>query len=167
MRWERHRTTLTARGGGCAMCWRFRRQRNQSGQATVEAAVAIPVVFLLLLLLVQPAIVLYDRAIMENAAAETCRLLCTQEDPSLAEDYLSRRLSAIPEMELFHKHAGGCSWDIQLTSGASVARVEVATRLKPLPLLAQLSQLAGLVDGEGYWEVRVQEELPTTAMWKQ
>ena len=44
------------------------RARDARGQSTVEAAVALPVVFLLVLLLVQPGIVLYDRMVMAGAA---------------------------------------------------------------------------------------------------
>ncbi|MFR1167372.1 MAG: TadE/TadG family type IV pilus assembly protein [Adlercreutzia equolifaciens] len=44
------------------------RARDARGQSTVEAAVALPVVFLLVLLLVQPGIVLYDRMVMAAAA---------------------------------------------------------------------------------------------------
>ncbi len=46
---------------------------REDGQATVEAAFALPVLFLLVLLLVQPGIVLYDRMVMASAAAEGCR----------------------------------------------------------------------------------------------
>mgnify|MGYP000134517313 CR=1 FL=1 len=42
------------------------RVRDARGQSTVEAAVALPVVFLLVLLLVQPGIVLYDRMVMQG-----------------------------------------------------------------------------------------------------
>ena len=45
------------------------RARDARGQSTAEAAVALPVVFLLVLLLVQPGIVLYDRMVMAGAAA--------------------------------------------------------------------------------------------------
>ena len=152
------------------MCWLFERLREaRSGQATVEAAAAIPIAFLLLLLLVQPAIVLYDRTVMENAALETCRLLCTSDaGTSVAKDFVRRRLSAVPETELFHKHAGGCSWEITLSGGpaSAEARVKIATRLKPLPLLAQLSQVAGMCDGEGYWRLEVEETLPVRAPWQ-
>ena len=47
------------------MCW-----RTEGGQATVEAAVLIPVLFTVLLLLIQPGIILYDRMVMNYAAAE-------------------------------------------------------------------------------------------------
>ncbi len=39
------------------------------GQGTVEAALVLPVLLIALLLLIQPGILLYDRIVMENAAA--------------------------------------------------------------------------------------------------
>ena len=65
------------------------RARDARGQSTVEAAVALPVVFLLVLLLVQPGIVLYDRMVMAGAAAEGCRLLATSDgDAATCEEYV-------------------------------------------------------------------------------
>lgn len=152
------------------MSWLFDRVLgSRSGQATVEAAVAIPIAFLLLLLLVQPAIVLYDRTVMENAASEACRLLVTcGDDRTVVEDYVRRRLSAVPQAEIFHKHEGGCSWEIELEGGpySSEARVRLATKLQPLPLLGQVSQLAGGVDEEGCWRIEVEETLPVAAPWQ-
>ena len=58
----------------------MRNALDNRGQGSVEAAIAIPVMFLLLLLLIQPGIVLYDRLVMGNAAAEACRLLATATD---------------------------------------------------------------------------------------
>lgn len=73
------------------------RARDARGQSTAEAAVALPVVFLLVLLLVQPGIVLYDRMVMAGAAAEGCRLLATSDgDAATCEEYVRRRLGAIP-----------------------------------------------------------------------
>ena len=67
------------------------RARDARGQSTVEAAVALPVVFLLVLLLVQPGIVLYDRMVMAGAAAEGCRLLATSDgDAATCEEYVRR-----------------------------------------------------------------------------
>lgn len=153
------------------MCWLSERTRCRacSGQATVEAAVAIPVAFLLLLLLVQPAIVLYDRTIMENAAAEACRLLATcQGDQSVVEDYVRRRLSAVPQAEIFHKHDAGCSWEIELEGGPHSAevRVRLATKLQPLPLLGQVAQLVGAGEADGCWKIEVEEAMPVTAPWQ-
>ncbi len=49
--------------------------RDERGQATVEAAFAVPVLMVLVLMLVQPGIIRYDRIVMEGAAAAGCRLL--------------------------------------------------------------------------------------------
>ena len=57
---------------------------RERGQATVEAAFGIPIVFLLVLLLAQPGIVLYDRMVMASAASEACRLLATGEGDEAA-----------------------------------------------------------------------------------
>ena len=46
------------------------RRTCESGQATVEAAFLLPVLFVGLLLLMQPGILLYDRLVMQAAASE-------------------------------------------------------------------------------------------------
>ena len=51
--------------------------RTDSGQATVEAAFLIPVIFIVMMVLLQPGIILYDRMVMNHAAAEACRMLAT------------------------------------------------------------------------------------------
>ena len=43
---------------------------GERGQATVEAAFLIPVLFTVLLLSVQPGMVLYDRMVMRAAASD-------------------------------------------------------------------------------------------------
>ena len=43
------------------------RRTCESGQATVEAAFLLPVLFVGLLLLMQPGILLYDRLVMQAA----------------------------------------------------------------------------------------------------
>ena len=50
---------------------------REGGQSTVEAAFLLPVFLLVLGLLLQPAIILYDRCVMQSAAAEACRLVAT------------------------------------------------------------------------------------------
>jgi hypothetical protein len=49
----------------------------EEGQSTVEAAVLLPTVFVLLALLVQPVCLLYTRTLMHGAAAETARAVLT------------------------------------------------------------------------------------------
>lgn len=74
------------------------RARDARGQSTVEAAVALPVVFLLVLLLGAAG----HRAVRPHVmgrvrAAEGCRLLATSDgDAATCEEYVRRRLGAIP-----------------------------------------------------------------------
>lgn len=76
-------------------------ERSKQGQGTVEAAFLIPVVFIGLLLLIQPGVILYDRIIMGAAAAEACRLLATKTDAAGdmddgCEAFVRHRLGAVP-----------------------------------------------------------------------
>lgn len=136
---------------------------DEKGQGTVEAAVAIPVLFLLLLLLLQPGIILYDRLVMANAAAEGCRLLATASDDTggSCEAFVRHRLAAVPQHDCFHVHQGECSWDIDLSGGESSGQVTVriGNELKPLPLLDAGARLLGLTNGNGNLEI---EETVTT-----
>ena len=93
-------------GGGALRArrtWRARRSfaGRERGQATVEAAVLIPVLFTALLLLLQPGILLYDRMVMQGAAAEGCRLLATKtaaqgDMDGSCEAFVRHRLGAVP-----------------------------------------------------------------------
>ena len=129
------------------------RARDARGQSTVEAAVALPVVFLLVLLLVQPGIVLYDRMVMAGAAAEGCRLLATSDgDAATCEEYVRRRLGAIPPLDVFRVHDSGCTWEVRCEGGgaADAARVTVRT-----------------VNERGNLVVEVTATSPTRASWAQ
>ncbi|WP_165062366.1 TadE/TadG family type IV pilus assembly protein [Adlercreutzia sp. ZJ154] len=139
------------------------------GQATVEAAFALPILMLLALLLLQPSIVLYDRIVMQNAAAEGCRLLATSSsaDSQICEDFIRRRLSAVPQVDIFHVHSSGCSWDIGLQGldGSSIAKVTITNQIRPLPLLDAGASLLGLVNASGNLEVHVECEQQTQPDW--
>ena len=81
------------------MCWRFEASacfRGTRGQVTVEAALLIPALLLGLVIAVQPGIVLFDRVVMESAAAEGCRALETASaaDEGEVVEYVQRRLGA-------------------------------------------------------------------------
>ena len=145
---------------------------RRRGQSTIEAAVTIPVIFLLLLLLLQPGIYLYDRVVMMGAAAEGCRLLATSEEVSGAgdegcEQAIRRRLGAIPSQELFHVHEGECSYQIGLEGSEATERVQVTieNKLRPLPILDMGATLLGLTDSEGCLTCKVQVSLPTQDEW--
>lgn len=150
-----------------------RRFSSSSGQSTVEAAFMLPVAFLIVLLLVQPGIVLYDRMVMRSAAAEGCRLLATtangdaEDGIEQCEAYVKRRLGSIPPQDCFHVHDGGCTWSIELegTEASQVVRVSIATEVKPLPLLDAGAALLGAVNERGNLVVEVSESYKVQPDW--
>ncbi len=143
--------------------------RNEKGQGTVEAAVAIPVLFLLLLVLLQPGIVLYDRLVMSSAAAEGCRLLTTAtgDMTGSCEAFVRHRLAAVPQHECFHVHDGDCSWNIELSGNESsqVVTVRIANELRPLPLFDAGAKLLGLTNGSGNLEIEESVTMQTQPDW--
>lgn len=145
------------------------RLRDGRGQSTVEAAVLIPLLFGGMLMLLQPGILLYDRLVMEGAAAEGCRVLATAPDSqkSQVKEYVQRRLGAIPGQDNFHVHDASCTWQVDLTGGASSNRVavDVRTKVRPLPLLDFGLGLLGALDADGCLTVHVRAEQPTQPSW--
>jgi len=132
----------------------------------------IPILFLLLLLLIQPAILLYNRVVMQNAAAEGCRLLSTRTEVGKYDDekykgYVKRRLASIPPIDIFHAHVGPHTWEIELIGGetSSEVTVRITNRLKPLPLLDLGASLLGLTDSNGYLVQKVEVTMPTQPGW--
>ena len=142
---------------------------DNSGQATVEAALALPLIMVLLLLLLQPAIVLYDRMVMRAAAVEGCRVLATMpvEQQSRCREYVLRRLGAVPPQSLFHEHGATCSWDVAMEGGeqASTAAVTITNKIKPLPLIGAAAYAAGVLDDQGYFTISVREECEVQPAW--
>lgn len=146
--------------------------RNDSGQGTVEAAVVIPILFILMLLLLQPGIVLYDRIVMGGAAAEACRLMATKTDAAgsmrdSCEAFVRHRLSAVPQHDCFHVHGSRCSWDIKLAGDESSESVTVtiANELRPLPLFDAGAKLLGLVNGDGNLRIEESATMPVQPGW--
>ena len=143
--------------------------RDERGQATVEAAFAVPVLMVLVLMLVQPGIILYDRIVMEGAAAAGCRLLATlpESDAELCEDFVMRRLGAVPPHDFFHVHGGGCSWEVELSGSEASSKVEItiSTEVKPLPLIGFAAVLMGAGNDEGNFVVEVTSAMSTQPAW--
>ena len=124
---------------------------NNNGQSTIEAAVMIPLLFLLMLLLIQPGIILYDLCVMNYAASETCRVLSTSNDEGISkicEPYAKRRLSAIPQQDNFHLHSGGCSYEIEFNGNqnSQTVNVVIKNQLKPLPIIGFISSIFGMLN---------------------
>lgn len=145
---------------------------NERGQASVEAAFLMPVLFTCLLLLLQPGMVLYDRMVMQAAASDACRLVATKTDAAgdssqAVEAYVRHRLGSIPPVSCFHVHEGECSWDIQVEGDerAQQACVRISGKIRPLPLLDAGSTLLGLSDGDGLLEVAVEARRDAQPEW--
>lgn len=156
--------------------------RNQSGQATVEAAFLLPVLFLLLLLLLQPAILLYDHLVMQGAAAEGCRLLVTADGGSGGiqvgghahvsptsnpyQSYVLRRLGAIPLVPAFHLHEGECSYviDMEGGEGSQTVSVSITNKVRLLPLVGQAASVLGIAERGVYTQV-VSVSMPGGPAW--
>ena len=136
------------RASSCAQlghCW------AAPGQATVEAAVLLPTLMLLMALLMQPACLLYTRAIMRAAAGECARVLATAYGEYAEADcraFALRRLAAVPELSIFHV-GGREDWDFTFARGEGLVTVRIAGHLRPLPLLGVTAELLGSRDAAG------------------
>lgn len=156
---------------GAGGFWRLvaRLLAARCGQSSVEASFALPVLLVLVLLLLQPGILLYDRIVMQGAAAEGCRLLATTsgDGAGLGEDFIRRRLGAIPELDQFHVHSGGCSWRIELSGNeaSNVTRVRLTTEVRPLPLLDGAMAFMGMTNAGGNLELSVESEQQVQPDW--
>lgn len=142
------------------------------GQASVEAAFLVPLIFILLLLLIQPGIVLYSHMVMQGAASEGCRLLTTKTDAAgMSEEkckgYILRRLGSVPMQDNFHLHEGGCTWDISFEGDESSEQVSVSisNQLRLLPLFDGAGTLLGFADGSGAITRNVKVTMPTQPSW--
>lgn len=152
-------------GKGASMCDKL---KERCGQSTIEAAFVLPVLMLLLLMMLQPGICLYDHIVMRSAAAEGCRLLATSSaDASTNEDYIRRRLSAIPDIPIFHDHSGECSYEIEMFGDetSSEVGVRISNRMKPLPLLDLAMRLANVLDDGGYLVIEARSDMRTQPGW--
>lgn len=145
---------------------------RERGQATVEAAALVPVLFVALLLLLQPGILLYDRMVMQGAAAEGCRLLATKtgalgDMDGSCEAFVRHRLGAVPPHDCFHVHRGGCSWDVELAGdeGSQTVSVTVGNDVRPLPLLDAGAALLGMTDAAGNLHLETTASMPTQPAW--
>ena len=137
--------------------------RGGAGQSTIEAAFLIPVIFVCLLVLIQPAILLVNKLVMEAAAYEGCRyaLTCveTGEEGDGVKSFVERRLRIFPRTRVIH-----CPpWDIEVTRDyvEHEATVRISHVLEPLPLIGSevLLWSDGYVDGLYHQEVKVTRKL--------
>lgn len=137
----------------------------------MEGAFLIPIILLMLMLLIQPGIILYDRTVMSSAAAEACRLIATgtEEDggQEAFESFVRRRLGAIPQQDNFHVHSTGCTWVIEFMGDEHSQQVTVSieTQIKPLPFFDFGAAALGLVNDSGNFVQRVEETCVVRSEW--
>ena len=131
----------------------MRARRQKDGQATVEAALLLPMLLFFFAFLLQPACLLYARSVMEAAAGEGARALATAYGDAATADtvreFVLRRLDAVPNLEIFHI-GGHDGWKVELEgAGELTVRVSVVGHARPLPFFGGLTQVVGETDGEG------------------
>lgn len=142
------------------------RSCSENGQMTIEAAFLIPVVFLLTIIMVQPAIILFDKMVMEGAAGQGLRMLSVKSLDQSSRSYvevIETQLEAIPDAAIFHEG----EWDIEVTGNETTGEVSVyiGTHLEPLPLLGMPAMLAGMLDSEGMIQIEVEVSSATQPDW--
>ena len=128
----------------------------------------LPVFLTLLLLTLQPVCLLYTRAVMEQAAASTARLMVTaQEDEEAYRAFALRRLSAVPDLAIFH--AGGpLSWEIELVRAedtGGVVSIAIEGAVRPLPVLGAFVSAFGQTNAHGDVEMRVEVAYEGRPTW--
>ena len=132
---------------------------------TVEAAFLIPVVLLLLLILLQPGIILFDKMVMQAAAGQALRMMAVLDEDSTetCEDMVLSQLEAVPDAAVFHDG----DWDVSIEGGETSAnvKIEVSGELEPLPLVGGAMAAAGLLNADGHVEVSVEVESRIQPDW--
>lgn len=122
--------------------------KQKSGQASVEAALILPVILMIIALIVEPVCLLYTKTVMDGACAEGLRVATTTSDIELIESYIRRRLKAIPEVPLFHK-GGEKDWNISIEKKDKNASIEITGHAAAMPPIGWCLFLVGQVDGQG------------------
>lgn len=139
-------------------------EKKNRGQSSVEAALLLPTLGLVLALLIQPCCLAYTRALMLVAAGEGVRLCATasaDERERLVDSFVRRRLAAIPDVAVFHE-GGADGWEVssEVSDDGRQATVTVKGHVRPLPLMG--AAMAALLPSDGelaVLEVRMSEQV--------
>lgn len=136
------------------------------GQASVEAAMLIPSLLVVVALLVQPVCLLYTRSVMSGAASEAVRLAATSSSADEVSAFVKRRLKAVPEVSVFHS-GGEDDWSVSVSGlGTARPKVGIAGHARPLPLTAAIAGAVAGSDGCGV-VLKVEKEVDARAGWVQ
>lgn len=145
--------------------------KSSLGQSTVEAALLLPAFFVTLALLIQPAIVLYSKVVMNAVVAETCRVYGVQGSAGSAKyaedryrEFMLRRLRAVPPIDIFHV-GGEDGWTIEFALSDETALVGLEHEVKLLPLLGIAASPFGRKSANGNLIVRSEASLQTRPDW--
>ena len=140
---------------------------SEQGQTSVEAAFLLPILLVIFGLLLQPAVLLYNRCVMQSAAAETCRLIETNvASDATVRAYAQRRLGAIANAAVFHE-GGAQGWEVSWTGAEldDAVEVTIVNHVKPLPLLGIVAGLTEHVDSDGLIVQTVKVESSLAPAW--
>lgn len=114
------------------------------GQSCVEAAFLLPVLLVFLLLLLQPALMLYHALILENTCQEACRVLATcsnDQDMRALDGFITHRLQALPACFASSDDADAQpDWSVTTQGNAASREVGVTIEgyVRALPLVGSL-----------------------------
>lgn len=102
------------------------------------------ITMMLVLVLLQPAVMLYSKALANNAAAAACRVVATDDisfgggsavhDATIERWVIERKLAALPETSLFQAQRP----TVKVERSAAWVAVTVKIVQKPLPLVGAL-----------------------------
>ncbi len=138
---------------------------SDAGQMCVEAAFLIPVILILLLVLLQPGIILYDKMVMQAAAGQGIRMLAVLDEDSAksCENMVLSQLEAVPKVPIFRKG----DWDIEIEGNETTgnAKIYVSIEIEPLPLMRAPLTLANTLNSKGCIEINVEVSQSTQPEW--
>lgn len=120
----------------------------------------------LLLLLLQPGILLYDRMVMEGAAGQGLRMIATRQDGYVDEGYelvVRSQLEAVPDIDIFH--VGEWTIEMEGDAGSRDSVVRISTKVRPLPISSSLMSLAQSLDENGLFTLEVEASGSTQPDW--
>ncbi len=126
----------------------------------MEAAFLIPVMFTALLVLLQPAMLLFGRVAMQHAASEGCRYLLTASEQDAVAS-IERHLDAVPDIPVLHVG----EWDVDVGAGVDSVTVRISHGVRPLPVIGVFVRAAGALDSRGLMVQEVVCTMPARAPW--
>lgn len=117
---------------------------DDCGQALVEAPLVLVITMMLVLVLIQPAVMLYTHALANGAAAAACRIAATDDfsfgggaaahQAAIESWVIERKLAALPKTGLFQAKKP----EVAVAKSGDWVTVTVTIKQKPLPLVSTI-----------------------------